>query len=190
MNRRTLLKWICRTLATACTLIVAAPGIGYVVAPLFRRKKRNAVVRRLVKLDDLPIGQPRRFAVIDNHRDAWTLYPQQTIGRVWLMRHPDNGKNKDAEQTNVEAFTSICPHLGCQIQLDPTAQEFSCPCHNAAWMLSGEKVSDKKMGRTNPTPRGMDSLKCRVVPDESQVLWIEVEYEKFEYGRTTKIAKG
>jgi hypothetical protein len=36
----------------------------------------------------------------------------------------------------------------------------------------------------------MDSLECRIVQDEqTQEWWVEVTYQRFEYGVTSKVAK-
>jgi len=191
MNRRTLLKWICRGLAVACSSLVAVPGVGYVIAPLFKREKKTAIVQRLVKLDDLTVDKPERFAVTGSRQDAWTHYPEQTLGRVWLLRRSATAaQEQDVSKTQVDAYTSECPHLGCEIILDRNLQKgekqgFFCPCHKASWDLEGKRKTDEK-----PTTRSMDTLTCRLVQDEAQVWWVEVEYVKFHNNIKEKIIIG
>jgi Rieske Fe-S protein len=121
-------------------------------------------------------------------QDAWTTYADETIGRVWLVRRTDD--TTPADDSHVEAFTSVCPHLGCAIQFPGPGKFFVCPCHKAAFDLSGQPVSDKVLGRVNHAPRGLDRLDCRLVQEEeSGEWWVEVKYEKFEPGLTKQVAK-
>jgi len=188
MNRRTVLLWISRAIALAGAAVVAIPGLGYVMTPLVRRRKREAVVRRVARLADLSSGVPAQFAVTGRRRDAWMEFPEETIGRVWLVRRTDD--STPAEQTQVQAFTAVCPHLGCVIQFDASGNDFVCPCHQAAFDMAGKARSDQELGRVNPAPRGMDALDCRLVQsDSTSEWWVEVRYEEFEYGLTNKVPK-
>jgi cytochrome b6-f complex iron-sulfur subunit len=38
----------------------------------------------------------------------------------------------------LSAVSGVCTHLGCRLRLDAAARELDCPCHNAAFALSGE----------------------------------------------------
>lgn len=38
------------------------------------------------------------------------------------------------------AVSGICTHLGCHLALDGPARELTCPCHNAAFSLTGQLV--------------------------------------------------
>jgi nitrite reductase/ring-hydroxylating ferredoxin subunit len=40
----------------------------------------------------------------------------------------------------LRAVSGVCTHLGCHLALDGPARELTCPCHNAAFALSGELV--------------------------------------------------
>jgi nitrite reductase/ring-hydroxylating ferredoxin subunit len=37
----------------------------------------------------------------------------------------------------VHAVSGVCSHQGCQLRLDNTSRELRCPCHNAAFALTG-----------------------------------------------------
>jgi Rieske Fe-S protein len=39
------------------------------------------------------------------------------------------------------ALSSVCPHLGCQVHLEPQHARFFCPCHNGAFDLTGEPIA-------------------------------------------------
>jgi cytochrome b6-f complex iron-sulfur subunit len=40
----------------------------------------------------------------------------------------------------LRAVSGACTHLGCRLALDGPARELTCPCHNAAFALTGELV--------------------------------------------------
>jgi Rieske Fe-S protein len=133
-------------------------------------------------------GKPVQVSVLGSRHDAWTLHPEEVIGRVWLVRGVD--RLGAEQQSKVTALTAICPHLGCTIQLDARGQHFVCPCHRAAFGLDGQKIAEQQLGQTNHAPRGMDSLDCRLVRDDGDDdLWVEIKYEQFEQGLTKKVCK-
>lgn len=182
-----MLKWLSGALGAASAAVVVLPGGRFLADALRQRGSGGAVVKRVARLDDLVVGKPKSYPVFDSRRDAWTLYPDQAIGRVWLLR--EEGAPGDAEASKVRAFTAVCPHLGCAIQLDSGGQRFVCPCHRAAFDLDGRPQPDES-GKKSHAPRGMDSLECRLVRDSDEGnWWVEVQYEKFESGLTTKVPK-
>lgn len=188
MNRRTLLKWISRGLAFFCASFVAVPGVGFVVDSLRRKPASTATLKRIAMLKTLPVGRPILVPVIDNRRDAWTLHPAETVGRVWLVRRTDD--SIDAAEAKIDAFTSVCPHLGCAINMAPSGENFTCPCHQASFGFDGAPLKPREPGQENVTPRGMDSLESQLVQDENTgEWWVEVKYEKFEPGLTRKVAR-
>jgi Rieske Fe-S protein len=141
----------------------------------------------VARLRDLVPGKPVQVSLLGSRQDAWTLNPEEVIGRVWLVR----GNRLGAEQQpKVTALTAICPHLGCAVQLDPRGRHFVCPCHRAEFGLDGQKIAERQLGHPNHAPRGMDSLDCRLVRDEEDDdWWVEVKYEQFEQGLTKKVCK-
>ena len=40
----------------------------------------------------------------------------------------------------LRAVSGVCTHLGCHLALDGPRRELTCPCHNAAFALTGELV--------------------------------------------------
>lgn len=188
MHRRRMLKWLSGVIATACAAVVAVPGVAYVFSTVRRREASEAIVRRVAPLKVLRPGQPMAMAISGSRQDAWTLYPEELIGRVWLVRKTDD--STPAAQSKVDAFTTVCPHLGCEVQENAGGKGFYCPCHKAKFDANGARVGREQLGLHNPTPRGMDSLECNVVQDTtSGEWWVEVKYEKFEYGLTKKIVR-
>ena len=174
--RRSFLAAGVQLLGALAAGILAFPAVAFLIDPRHRASPRGDF-QTVARLGDLPIGTPVMAVIRDARRDMWTLHPNEVIGRVWLIR-------RDADQ--VEAFTTICPHLGCSINFD--GKLFICPCHNGAFHLSGERMSAAELGRANPAPRGMDSLEVRRSPDNPDL--IQVKYESFQQGRETKERRG
>ena len=188
MNRRQVLQWLSGGIAAACSAVVVVPGVSYVLATVRKREVSKAVLRRVAPLSALRPGRLVAMPITGSRSDAWTMHPQELIGRVWLLRKSD--ESTPAGQVEVQAFTTICPHLGCETQEAAGGQGIFCPCHKAKFGLDGAKVGHQKHGERNHAPRALDSLECRVVQDEaSGEWWVDVKYEEFERGLTKKIAK-
>jgi len=115
---------------------------------------------RVGRLDDLTDGEPRRWQVVGDERDAFTITRDQTLGSVWVIRDKDK----------VRAMSATCPHLGCSIDAGADHKSFGCPCHTSKFALSGK-------AEAGPSPRDMDPLDARVVDG-----WVEVDFRKFRIG--------
>ena len=185
MQRRTAIKWLVGLLGTCCSLLVAVPGGSFLLSAVRRRGGGGAIVQRVARLVDLVPGEPLQVPVVGKTRDAWTVYDQQIIGRVWLVRR--SGSEVPPEKAHVEAFSAVCPHLACTIGLDTERNRFHCPCHEAGFDLAGKRLGAAELGHPNPSPRDMDPLECRVVRDAGDdSWWVEVTYRRFEIGRNVR----
>ena len=174
-TRRSFLDWCIHGLGAVLGGILGFPVIAYLIDPR-NRPNREGAFKTVARLNDLPVGVPVQAVVRDTKRDAWTLYPDEVIGRVWLVRRDDK---------KVEAYTTICPHLGCSINCD--GKKFVCPCHNGTFHLSGERMSTEELGTQNPAPRSMDQLEVKF--DETDPNLVQVKYEDFQQGRHEKVPK-
>jgi Rieske Fe-S protein len=187
MQRRTFLIWFGRAVYTAAGAIVAGAGARFLSAPMAAAAAASGPVRRrIAMLDSVPVGEPLLLDVKGVRQDAWTRYPEQVIGRVWVTR--SSPADAPPEQTKLTVFNAACPHNGCPIQ-KAAAEGFQCHCHGARFQPDGSKVSDEE-GFTNPSPRGMDPLVHRIVKDgPTGRWWIEVEYREYEIGLTERVEK-
>lgn len=184
MNRRELFEWTCRTLAAGVALIVGAPGMRYLLDGFQTSTTTTSEFTRLIRLVDLRPGCPTLVPVIGQKQDAWVRHEQQIVGRIWLVR------DSEGSQT-VRALSSVCPHMGCQLQKTAANNGFVCPCHRASFGVDGTRQPDTKTGERNHAPRDLDQLECRVTPDDgSDDRWVEVKYERFETGREQRIVRG
>jgi cytochrome b6-f complex iron-sulfur subunit/menaquinol-cytochrome c reductase iron-sulfur subunit len=155
----------------ACALAAAAagPSLTLALAPL-RTTKRGGRWVRTVRLDQLEEGRPRRVAVIDDRKDAWTVERGVELGSVWLVRQGEK----------VLALSAVCPHLGCSVNAVETqdgkgAAGFACPCHTSAFDPSGKRTS-------GPSPRDLDALETKVEDGH-----VAVDFRRFRIGIEEKV---
>lgn len=149
---------------------LAAP-IGAVVVVLGHplNAKGGSLLVKLTTLAALPIGEaPRLFQVVTGRRDAWTQFPANAIGAVFLRR---------VGEREVTAFNASCPHLGCAVEFQAARDAFHCPCHDSEFGKSGE------VRGPSPSLRGLDRLRVEIrEPDE---VW--VHFENFKTGIAQQI---
>jgi Rieske Fe-S protein len=175
MERRTFLKWATNLLGALFAVVVGIPAALYLLDPR-NRKAPPGSFRTVGRFSELAPGVPTQVVIHDTRWDAWTLYPSDVIGRVWLVRR---GKDQ------LDVFTTICPHLGCSINFEKAANLFICPCHNGTYELDGSRKENTTA--PNPAPRGMDRLEWRRDPADSDL--IQVKYENFIQGIDKPVAK-
>ena len=153
-----------------------ATGLFVFLDPARKGRSASTAGRwiRLATLDALPADNvPRRFQVIDQRTDAWSKF-ESPLGAVYLTRA--NGTEK------LTAFTATCPHLGCSVDYQSSANKFGCPCHDSLFAADGTKLRDAH-GRQSVSPRGMDSLDVEI--RNGSEIW--VKFEKFRPGKAEKI---
>jgi menaquinol-cytochrome c reductase iron-sulfur subunit len=167
IERRDFLKSAaCAVIGGACVLGPIAAGVLVVVHPL--SLKGPPVELKLTNIDALPIGgAPKLFQVVTDRRDAWTQFPKQAIGAVFLMRK---------SESEVVAFNASCPHLGCAVEFRDESKAFYCPCHDSTFANTGDVVGK------SPSLRGLDTLEVEVRGKE---VWIK--FLNFETGKAEKI---
>ncbi len=182
MERRTFLRWAVHGLGAVFGAVLGFPAVVYLIDP----RNRPAPPR-----DFRPVGQfkelqltqnvPREVVIRETRRDAWTLHPNEVVGRVWLiLRELPHGQ----DPPRIEAFTTTCPHLGCSVNY--TGRDFLCPCHGAHFTLDGQAIREENGHPVdNPARRGMDSLDTRVervltTPNTDPDYVVLVKYEKFK----------
>lgn len=194
-SRRRFLRWLVHGLNTLVGVVLGFPAICYLLNGRHRRYQPRDF-RRVARLSDvLQNGKVSRstgkrvyeVAVRDVRRDAWTIYPNEVLGRVWLVFDPKVPLQPDNPGSALKVFTSICPHLGCSISYHPGRDQFLCPCHTGTFDLQGRRVS-------GPPPRPMDWLEVRLVPDPTSPehapdYFIEVKYQTFWPEKAQRIPK-
>ena len=166
-NRRGFLK------VATCSLI--GGGVGLAVGIPTVKLLLDPAGRQIVTTPTEPIdlGAARQFAVgappqrVDIIapvvKDAWTASTNVVLGAAWVRRTaPDK----------VEAFSAVCPHLGCAIGWEGNG--YLCPCHDSRFSATGEK-------QTGPSERGLDPLPVKLEGDRLRLTWI-----RYKLGQTAR----
>jgi len=171
MQRRTFLEWTINGLGALFAAVLGVPAVAFLIDARNRPTRQNGF-RTVARLNELQQDVPREIVIRETRRDAWNLHPDDIVGRVWLVRRPGN---------EVDAFTTICPHLGCSV--DRTDTGFLCPCHGGKFDLHGKRVIP--LEGSNPAPRDMDKLPAEMIalpaaPGDPVDFEIKVEYKRFK----------
>jgi cytochrome b6-f complex iron-sulfur subunit/menaquinol-cytochrome c reductase iron-sulfur subunit len=143
--------------------VLAVPTVRFLVAPASGGAGAGKWIKT-VALDTLREGEPKRVALVADHRDAWTLEKDVELGAAWLERRGDA----------VIAWSTTCPHLGCAVVRDAQGAGFNCPCHDSAFDAEGRRL-------TGPSPRALDALATRI--DGGFVM---IEFQRFRQGTPEK----
>jgi Rieske Fe-S protein len=151
-----------------------AAGLFFFADPLRRSGAPRGFIK-IATLDSVPDdGVPHVFTVVANRTDAWTYFPSEPIGAVFMRRAKG--------ETKLEVLQTTCPHAGCMLDYSSAGNDFKCPCHNSAFQLDGALAY-------GPSPRPMDSLAYEI-RDNRGVKEVWVKFENFYTGVAEKIAKG
>ncbi len=130
-------------LAMAATIL---PGLGAGAAYVFRflipQPEQRVREVLLEKLDNLPVGASR-------------LYKKVLGNDLIAVRVSDR---------QIRVFSSICTHLGCHVQWDPTEKNFLCPCHMGRFDTAGKVIA-------GPPPAPLPSFAIRI---EGGNVFVEV----------------
>jgi len=149
----------------AIAAATAIPAAAFVSAPIASKGAAGRWVRTL-RLDQLVDGEPKRVAIVDDRRDAWTIERAVELGSVWVVKNGDE----------VSAYSAVCPHLGCSVNVAPGAGAgFACPCHTSAFAPDGKRKS-------GPAPRDLDTLATRI-----EEGFVAVDFRRFRIGIPEKV---
>ena len=191
-DRRSFLSWAIFGLASIFWLLLGVPVVAYIIDPRHRKGSQGSFkLVEGIRLDEMPVDTPRQGVIRDTRTDGWTLYPNDVIGRVWvILRGPRPAgmpietfnENHEAKAAHLLVFTTICPHLGCSVNLNSRGDGFTCPCHSAAFEIDGNRID--RPGQPNPAARAMDALEWKV--DASDPNRILVKYQNYQPSKETK----
>jgi Rieske Fe-S protein len=165
--RRSFVKTTFTILSSLIAAIVGAPVAIAFLDPLRRQTVKSAGgTDDYGKAGDLPVDVPQKKEVISARMDAWDRSNPQPVGAIWLVRRSDD---------RVDAYSVVCPHLGCPVGFDAAHRVFACPCHESAFSL------DDGSRQKGPSPRGLDPLPVRIEDGK-----IHVTYKRFIQGIATR----
>ncbi|MCK5077608.1 MAG: ubiquinol-cytochrome c reductase iron-sulfur subunit [Calditrichia bacterium] len=77
------------------------------------------------------------------------------------------------DQTGLRAFSSECPHLGCQVNWEADNNRFFCPCHSGIFDSDGIAIAGP------PADAGQNLIEVPVdVEENSGIVYLEVKAVK------------
>jgi menaquinol-cytochrome c reductase iron-sulfur subunit len=158
-SRRGFLKVATAAIGGAIGAVLAYPLVRYVLYPVGRRVVSDpGEPLDILSADALvPGAAPVRVGLAaDQVRDAWVVADEVPLGAAWVRRTEDG---------EVQAFSSVCPHLGCAIEFSEGEGVYKCPCHRSAFGVDGERI-------TGPSKRGLDPLPVRVEDGRVKVTFV------------------
>ncbi len=158
-DRRRFLSRCTKILLATIGVLTAVPALGYVLAPLRRRRDAASATASFVEIgtvEDLPVGKWVRLPLELIRQDGW----EKTRAKhaVWARRRGES-------EHDVTVLSTICPHLGCPISRDEDRSLFHCPCHHGLF----DTKSGKVVG--GPPPRSMDPLDFEIREGRLWVRW-------------------
>jgi menaquinol-cytochrome c reductase iron-sulfur subunit len=142
VSRRQFLERVSIVLGSATAVLLAAPVVGFVLAPLFR--KPPAAWRSVGKVGQFTVGETVAVTFQDASPLPWAGVTAKNA--AWLRRI-----------TAVEfiAFAINCSHLGCPVRWLKEANLFMCPCHGGVYYSDGTVAA-------GPPPRPLTRYAVRV----------------------------
>ena len=140
--RRSFVTKLSIALSSLMSLMITLPGIGFVLAPIFRKTPR--VWRTVGTLQDFAIGSTQLVSFEDPSPVPWAGVTAKT--GAWLRR---TGAN------DFVAFSINCRHLGCPVRWIQDARLFMCPCHGGVYYEDGSVAG-------GPPPKPLEKLSVRV----------------------------
>jgi len=95
-----------------------------------------------------------------------TQYETPKGAKVTITRHGESGSAAD-----FIALSSVCPHLGCQVQWEQDKHRFFCPCHNGTF--------DPQGNPTGGPPKAANQVLSKfTLAVEGGLLFIELPEEE------------
>jgi len=141
-RRRTFMGRAIVLMAGLVALGWAIPLMLYSVLPSLRR--RSSAWVNVGEVRRLSVSQPQELEMVVTRSDGWRTIT--TVKSLWAYR---------TSATEVVAYASMCPHLGCAYAWNTASGRFICPCHDSVFALDGHVLA-------GPAPRPLDRLEAKV----------------------------
>jgi menaquinol-cytochrome c reductase iron-sulfur subunit len=149
LSRRRFFARLSVILASLCALVLAIPGVGFVLAPLL--KKTPQLWRGVGQVNDFKVGQTVQVTIEDSSPLPWAGVTAKT--GAWLRR---------VSEKEFIAFAVNCSHLGCPVRWMQDANLFMCPCHGGVYYSDGSVAA-------GPPPQPLTRYNVRIQNGEVQL---------------------
>jgi menaquinol-cytochrome c reductase iron-sulfur subunit len=140
--RRLFLTKVCLGLSGLIGLAIAPPVAAALLEPLLDRPPSQW--RDVGPLESFVVSE----TVLVNFENSTVIAWSGKSGRTgaWLRR---------LDESNFEAFTLNCAHLGCPVRWEAKAELFLCPCHGGVYYKDGSVAG-------GPPPHGLARYPVKV----------------------------
>jgi menaquinol-cytochrome c reductase iron-sulfur subunit len=142
LERRQFLAKMSLTLGVVGGAAISVPGVGFVVAPLFRDSPR--AWRPIGKVEAFKLGDTVNVVFLDASPLPWAGVTANSA--AWLRR---------TGEEEFVAFSVNCAHLGCPVRWMDDADLFMCPCHGGVYYQDGTVAA-------GPPPHALPQYPVRV----------------------------
>ncbi|MBV9328136.1 MAG: ubiquinol-cytochrome c reductase iron-sulfur subunit [Chloroflexi bacterium] len=151
VTRRRFLSRISLGLSALAGAVVSVPILAYLLSPLLQPGAEQW--RDVGLVENFQIGDTVQVAYEDPSPLPWAGQTARTA--VWLRR--------DSE-TEFNAYSINCTHLGCPVNWIQDAELFLCPCHGGVYNADGTVAG-------GPPPHPLSNVPVRITDDQRvQVL--------------------
>ena len=151
-------------------IAIFASVAGAVATAAFRfLRPISASQRQLKWIDAMPMAhvkgdKPLMCSIVTERTAGWaTTLEEQQVFVLPSHQH--------------QAFSSTCPHEGCNVMWREEKNDFFCPCHDSLFGLDGARMS-------GPAPRGLDPL-----PTREKDGMLQVQYQTFVNNKVERIPR-
>lgn len=165
-DRRTFIGAVLGIGSTIVGVLLAVPLFRFILFPVFHSTSQDKWASAGTISDFASLTGPMERALTVRHVDAWREV--DSTRSVYVIPWKSG-------EGQVRVLSSICPHLGCLVQWDASADQFHCPCHGSIYSADGSLVR-------GPALRGMDPLPHRIQNGKLMVL-----FEYFEEDTKARI---
>ena len=142
--RRGFLKLAIGMLNGLIALLLAVPGLGFLLTPVLRKRAETWV--KLGSIEQFRSVVPQKAIFKYTSEADYTLAEKN--GFVWVVAD-------EAEQERVSVLSAVCTHTGCNVSWQSGEEKFVCPCHEGRYDLTGKVLS-------GPPPRPLTKLETRL----------------------------
>lgn len=152
--------------SAAIGIMLSIPAIGFVLSPLFQKRRVAAARSIIVDPRDIPAGgDPRPYTTLvplDNAGPATA--PIERV--VYVVRTGDGDEN-------LLTLSNTCSHMQCNVHWDRSLQQFLCPCHGGLYDRAGTNVGGPP---PSPLPRWRRDIEHR--PDGSLRITVYNQFDE------------
>ncbi|HVF56255.1 MAG TPA: Rieske (2Fe-2S) protein [Pyrinomonadaceae bacterium] len=153
--RRKLLLWVPAAVFASIAVSVASAAFRF-LRPQATAEEPGAANNSadwspIAPVAELSGAQPLLRRVAVEHRAGWSATRREHI--VYVLPHQNN-----------RVVSAVCPHEGCEVDWQPEAGEFLCPCHDSRFTAAGARLN-------GPAEHDLFQLPSRVENGVLQVLY-------------------